>query len=495
MHRVSTLDGLIPMPSSVVSQKICQLLMLSVCFVAWGTAGDQVSGQTVLDQIGYTQLQNEVGDSLPDGASVDAALIETGGNYLPNLNNSFLSGKSINNITNTSNGVSGHSTGSAVQLFGSGGVSPGVDDVDVYSADDWINNRIGFFQTSDPVAQGFDVTSHSYISPNPNGGPSDPDDTVTLSGELTTAAFTDLLTRVDFVNARDNTSMFVGSSNGNSNTLPYAMTPAYNAVSVGRTDGNHGAGFTEFYGSGRIKVDIVAPLGSTSAATPVVAAAGALLIDSAGVGTDGARNQVIKATLLAGATKEEFPTWDRTTTRPLDDRFGAGELNVRNSYEIQQSGQQEGSSTVGGTLVSPNGWDYVDSFNPLNDRFYTFEVGSGQTLQSLSIVLSWNLDVIDTSPSAALFTPVTSLTNFDLELLDGFGNRIDASESTVDNVEHIFVDSLSQGEYTLRVSGDRNDSYGLAWRSTQFGLSAIPEPAGGVIVAFMGAIALLRRRR
>lgn len=475
----------------IARSKSMAILFSMVCLVL--SVAPLACAQTLLDEIGYTQLQNEVGFSLANGSTVNAALIEAGTNYLPDLGNAALSGKSISNISGSSNGISGHSTGSAVRLFGTSGVSPGLDNVDVYNAEDWINNHIGGLGSADPVAQGYDVTSHSYILPNPNNNSSEPNEIV--SGEVTVAAVTEFLRRVDFVNARDNTLTFAGSSNGFSNTLPYALTPGYNVVGVGRSDGNHGFGVTTFYGAGRTKVEIVVPEGVTSSATPVAAAAGSLLIDSAGVGTEGARNQVVKATLLAGATKEEFATWDRTTTRPLDERFGAGELNIYNSYQIQQAGQQEGANVQGGSFVSSNGWDYVDSFNPINDRFYTFQVDQGQTLESLSIILNWNLNVTDTGLGESVFAPVTSLTNFNLELLDVSGSPIDASESTVDNVEHIFVDSLSPGVYHLRVSGDSNDSYGLAWRSSRLGVSAIPEPGGAALFVLVTAAASLCRRR
>ena len=76
-------------------------------------------------------------------------------------------------------------------------------------------------------------------------------------------------------------------------------------------------------------------------------------------GTDGARSEVIKAMLMAGATKGEFanwidPTtglvnpWNRTQTRPLDDVFGAGELNVYNSYLIGIGGKQSASAEPAG---------------------------------------------------------------------------------------------------------------------------------------------------
>jgi hypothetical protein len=46
------------------------------------------------------------------------------------------------------------------------------------------------------------------------------------------------------------------------------------------------------------------------------------------------------------------------------------------------------------------------------------------------------------------------------------GTMLDQSVSTVDNVEHIYLNSLGAGTYTLKVSGAANWDYGLAWRMT-----------------------------
>lgn len=452
-----------------------------------------VTSQTLKDRIGFTELQQQEGSGLATGTSVDAFLVEPGGNYLPNVQAGTLAGKTINNVSNVSNGTSGHSTSSAVRLFGGTGVSPGVNNVDVYQADDWLNNVIGVVSTSDPSPQGYDVGSHSYIIPQ-GGVASDPNEEI--QGQFTETAITNLLTRLDHVIARDNTLNFVGTNNGRTNSIPHGLTPSYNSVAVGRSDGSHGAGPTTFYGPGRTKVDIVVPQGSSSAATPVAASAGALLIDSAGGDSDAARNQVLKATLLAGATKDEFSTWDRTETRPLDERYGAGELNIFNSFNIQQGGQFESAQDIVGPLIGNNGWDYQDSASPLNDQFYSFEIGANETLEELSAVLAWNLNVTDTGATSSVFTPVTTLANFDLALLDSDGDIIDQSISSVDNIEHIYTQGLQSGRYSLRVSGDSNDAFGLAFRfSTVTSPTAVPEPSSlTLLVACFGA-AIVRRRR
>ena len=43
---------------------------------------------------------------------------------------------------------------------------------------------------------------------------------------------------------------------------------------------------------------------------------------------------------------------------------------------------------------------------------------------------------------------------------------MDASLSTVDNVEHIYLKDLAPGVYDLKVSGDADSEFALAWRLT-----------------------------
>lgn len=469
------------------------------------TLVDLAAAQSVLSRIGYNQLATELGVGLPTGASTNAALVEgetAAGGYIPDVVTSLsLVGKTLVLPAGPTPPVSTHATNSAARYFGSPvgatpvSSSPGVDNVTVLNADDWINDYVRN-GGSTPVAQPWDVSSHSYILI------SDPPD-----DPYTPADATDDLMRLDYSIDQYDTTVVVGTSNASSTTLPLAWTPSYNAISVGKTTGIHAAGSTTFYGSGRSKVDIVAPEGTSSRATPRVASAAALLHDAAALlGTpavvaDAKHVQTIKATLMAGATKHETEfagAWDRTTTRPIDERFGAGQLNIYHSYHIQQGGEHEGNLAPSGVPVNSLGWDYEASFDPSDDQYYQFLVPSGEIGDELSVVLSWNIDVDDNMPlNPSVFDPVTTLANFDLELTrDSDGALIDVSQSSVDNVEHIYAQNLAAGTYTLKVSGDSDEAYGLAWRlNTVLDPSAVPEPTGLVLFGGTAIWSGLRRRR
>ncbi len=415
--------------------------------------------QTTAQKIGYDDLVAEYGVNLPDGSSTSVALVEafTGeSRYLPNP--ASFPGKTIVDRGQPTPGqtaaVSGHSTGSAVRFFGSGSSSPGTDNIDVFSAGYWLGSAgLNLTSNRDPANQSYKVSSHSYI--------------IRSNSDFGTTEATSLLHRLDYYVDRNDSLVVVGSSNGRTTSLPLGLAPSFNALSVGRSDGNHGAGPTTFYFEGRTKVDIVAPEGTTSGATPVVASVASLLADAANGNSDAVHVETLKATLLAGATKEQFSDWDRTTTRPLDERYGAGQVNAYHSFKIQEGGQFEGSATLGGNTVGDLGWDYSDSLesttlNP--ERYYRFEVGNDQYLNELSIALAWNIDIADVDPSPFSFTPSANLVNLDLELFDSTGNVVDASLSTVDNVEHIYLQDLAPGIYDLKLSGDADSDFALAWR-------------------------------
>src|SRR5206468_8999465 len=131
-----------------------------------------------------------------------------------------------------------------------------------------------------------------------------------------------------------------------------------NGIAVGRSDGQHESGFTTVGNTGptgRVKPDLVAPLGAVSFATPLVSSAATLLVQvasTAPLNADpfAAKPQTIKAVLMAGATKAEFPTWSHTTTVPLDPVYGAGELNVDNSHRVLTAGRR-----AAGVAPGPDG--------------------------------------------------------------------------------------------------------------------------------------------
>ena len=456
-------------PQAMVFALIILLLLLSQPAVA------QLSPTTSSD-IGLSQLR-DANPGLTEGVGVRAHLVEAfiGDGYTPNESNTSLSDNSLNIIGFPATGTrseiySGHALASARHFFGSSGVARDLGtsglSIDCYSASgketpndntpttDWLNDLVSN-GGQDPDLSEFDrstVTSHSYVFTSDSDGQ--------LPG---------LMQRLDFIINESDTTAVVGTLNGGS--LPPGWTPAYNVIAVGLSSGTHASGLTTTYGAGRVAIDVVAPEPNSSTATPVVAGAVAILQDAAD-GSDAATSEVIRATIMAGATKDDDDisgTWTRTKTQPLDLVFGAGELNVLNSYNIQQGGEFNGGEITPVILSGFNGWDYESNLELNGQRMYEFEVTAGTQLEDLSIVLAWNQNIVDTVPLQFLFSPEEQLPNLSLELLDQTGEVIDFSFSTVDNVEHVFQETLSEGTYQLRVSNDDGfaSDYGLAWRGTE----------------------------
>ena len=422
-----------------------------------------VSAQSLNDEIGLTQLRAE-NPNLTEGAGITAHLVEAGTAYYPGTTLSNFAGITFDN-QGPSSAVSGHSTGSALIFFGTTGVArdlgtAGNPAVQVYAAsvlsgEDWvhgvIHNFSPFFGFQDPNTSLFDrstVSNHSYILDNPSGGVLD----------------IELLQRLDFVINETDTTVVAGSAN--ITTLPPGWAPAFNNLTVGQTRGTHGQGLTTTYGSGRVAVDVVVPTTTSSGATPYVTGSVAILQDAAD-GSDAATSEVIRATIMAGATKDE-PTsaGDRSGTQPLDSISGAGQLNILNSYNIQQGGEFDGGAVTPVVLQGYYGWDYESNLELNGQRLYEFEVAAGNQLENFSVVLSWNQRIVDVNSSSFRFAPVEELANLSLELLDSSGAVVDSSLSTVDNVEHVFQNALAAGTYLLRVSNDSGfaSDYGLAWR-------------------------------
>ena len=96
---------------------------------------------------------------------------------------------------------------------------------------------------------------------------------------------------------------------------------------------------------GRSKPDLTAPGSETSYSTAEVSGAAAILLQAASRGDGGAGTatsasdiRTLKALLLNGATK---PTgWTHTDTAPLNPQYGAGVVNVDQSWLELKSGNQ-----------------------------------------------------------------------------------------------------------------------------------------------------------
>ena len=305
-------------------------LLIAIGFLILPTS--VASAQAWKPLIGYDDLVTQLGGTPPDGTGLLVMMAEApdgNGNFLPNSADSQFTGKTITNGSGAS-GNSSHATTVGRNYFGNtNSMTPGITNITAYDANDYLGNVLGFSSGGDPIATtAYDLGNHSYIG---NG--------------LTTAQADDILERFDFVINRDNTVMAVGANNGSGSATPQLLAPSRNSITVGRSDGNHSQTLTSVYGTPRYAVEIVVPAaGATSFSTPVVASAAGLLKD-AGSGTNFVQNEVIRAALFAGATKEEFASWDKTATRPLDEVFGFGELNILNSYNIFAGGEFDASTS------------------------------------------------------------------------------------------------------------------------------------------------------
>ncbi|MEQ1905477.1 MAG: hypothetical protein ABL888_14910 [Pirellulaceae bacterium] len=429
------------------------------------------------DDIGWTRLLTEYGGAPVTGAGVVVSITEapdTFGNYMPNapgpLPPEYI-GKTFTNASGTSTGQSGHSEAVARAYFGNlTSIAGGTTSITAFEANDWIDNRLNFVSGADPVAHNFKVQNHSWIGNFPSF----------LDSQ-------NVLQRADFVVDRDEVTMIAGTANVGA--IPHMLTHAYNVISVGRTDGGHAKGLTGFYGTGRSRPDIVAPTPDrgpyTSYTTPVVSSV-ATVLHQAAAGTDAARSESMRAILMAGATKEEFGAWDQTAARRIDDVFGAGEVNVYNSYKIIEAGEFNGSLVEPIASINRYGWDYNSNLNSTDSMFYDIVVGPGVNWTDISILLAWNIEVTDLDSSAGIFNATTSLADFNLELFNSnssfLGSLLDSSMATVGNVEHLYLNSLGPGRYTLRVTTNSSHDFALAWRAN---ISAIPEPGSFVGLGFL----------
>ena len=87
-----------------------------------------------------------------------------------------------------------------------------------------------------------------------------------------------------------------------------------------------------------------------------------------------------------------------------------------------------------------------------------------------SIALTWNREVVDGNRFRFAFeAEYDPLANLSLELIDSLDQVIHSSNSSLDNIEHIFIPNLPAGTYRIKVSNLSNNvstDYGLAFRST-----------------------------
>ena len=365
-------------------------LLLCAIFVIFISASAQADYK---DNIGYTLLQAELaelGGRMPDGSGVMVTEVEAATSmvddapvYLPDPDNSQFAGKTLNVMSGSESGqYSGHATGTGKTFFGnSSSQTPGINTIDCYWADHWIGSGfLNWGSSAQPLSSSSRVANHSWV-----GSIDDPNST------------SQLLRRIDWVVETDEFIQVVAMNNGSTNRP--LLGNSFNAIAVGRTDGNHAKGTVDLddtYGSGRTKPDIVAPMSSTSSATPVIASSTALLIDLGHSNSDlsrdpviqsttnrnndiiynAERSEVIKAALMAGADRvtdnddieanitDYRSAPENRTDNGLDSRFGAGQVNIYNSYHIIEAGEQNSCEDApeNGGNIDWFGFDYDPFF-------------------------------------------------------------------------------------------------------------------------------------
>jgi hypothetical protein len=275
--------------------------------------------------------------------------------------------------------------------------------------------------------------------------------------------------------AQYNTLFVSGAGNGGSVCPP---STCYNGIGVGAYLGGTSTGPT--LDNGRAKPDITVggtPADLTSFSTPFVSGAAAVLIQ-AGLRGDGGSDtnsaadiRTVKALLLNGAVKPA--DWTNHPPSPLDPVYGAGVLNVFNSYE-QLAGGKHGyivSTTVStggahpptgatGTVGVLSGWDFnTNTSGVFNDavNHYYFNVtnGASNATFTATLTLVWNRQQNQ-----------TAINDLNLFLFNcANSNLVACSTSRVDNVEHIFAPQLPPGRYDLQV-----------WKAGGFGIVSAAEP-------------------
>lgn len=458
------------------------------------------------DDIGWTQLNSELGASTPNGAGVPVAQIEANSQdnpeYMPeaSLDGSPVAGADshFNGITFTpQSGPSGESTHAVTvgrMFYGNLlSVGTGISAVENYSADNWIYEGVLHLeQNLNPAlsSHGSRLSNHSYIGFIPTEeNPTARDDALTVEA----------LQRMDWlINDQDHIAVVGSNNNGHLNPL---FHNSFNVISVGLTRNGFSNTIADLhsgpYQGPRANPIVTAPLNDTSASSDTALVSGAMSMlfevadDSAN--TNDGRSEVLKAVVMAGASRQRIDENPDNGTiytvdlaNGLDSRFGAGEINVYNNHHILTAGETDSDQDDGGGsgAINPEyGWDYDASFgadgnNTQGSYFFTALADMDRFIASLA----WNIEIDIsnlTSGSPDVDTAAT-LYNLDLRLFDitGAPTLVAESDSTMDNTENLMVDLIAGRLYELRVVDAHGSNfewdYGLAWRSTT---TAIPEPS------------------
>ena len=445
------------------------------------------------DDIGYTQLQALLGAQIPTGIGVVVTQVEaaSSGSWMPDASNTQLLGKSIyNESAATPTGTSGHATNVAKTFSGTTSVSADVNEIRAYEAGGWAT--IDFLATGangPPDKQLGRIANHSWIG----SGFQNQD------GSFNAAGTSNALRRVDWLIETDEFLNIVGTGNSAGSANQALLSSAFNVIAVGKTAGSAmgSKAVDSVYTGGRVVPHIVTPYGYTSNGTPLVSSVAALLIEHAHNNPSLSQNDsktdrngntlyqaeyanVLKALIMAGAdraTANTYTTDNITDYRAdpanqsangLDKRYGAGQLNVFNSYTMLQAGEQDSQEDGNTGTAGLNGFGYDEAFGGSNgsNSSANYTMTTTDAASEVKISLVWNIDI--NGGSRFNFNESAILHNLDLSLIDvTTGSIVAVSASTLDNTENI-VHALQAGhQYKIRVNrvgGNFNWNYALAWQ-------------------------------
>ena len=445
-----------------------------------------------LDLMGIPELQAMLGPNMPDGTGIKVQQVEAeeNGGYSPipdPANASLYSGKTIT-MQSGATSFSSHANNVADNFYSNGfSLTPGITEVDVYSAGNWMAG--GFLRSntgSAPNTTDARVANHSWITSD--------------------FGVTNELQRLDYIVEEDDFIQVVGMANTGAGTFNSPIWgTAFNGISVGLNNGNHYSDTVVLaspYNNVRVAPTLVTPGFSsddgatvTSYAAPMVSAATVLLLEtgqdallSNGSYTNRTRtinhaesSEVIKAVLMAGAVRDlrgprnntgsdDLTDYTVDTVNNLDSRYGAGQMNVYNSYMILAEGETDSVEDGGPATVGTRGWDYDAAFGGSSGSnttatysFKTIPIVNSKVIASLV----WNLDIEDGNPGPNFSPSAQPLRNLNLALKQGAAT-IDTSNSTIDNTENLFVDVNANETFDLVVSktgGNFLHDYAIAWRT------------------------------
>lgn len=253
-------------------------------------------------------------------------------------------------------------------------------------------------------------------------------------------------------------------------------------------------------------------INGTSFSTPTVAGGAALLYDAAyamfAANPDARDARVIKSVLMNSADKTL--SWNNGqvphpngnggvfTTQGLDNRVGAGRLNLSRAFDQFLGGTTDVPGTMQGLLgtVDPVGWDFgLVAQGTTNDYLFNVNLLGGSPFTA---TLTW---FRDREPLGFTSFRDASYDNLDLELWKAINGAptelISASASLYNNSEHFHFTIPTTGQYMLRVRwtgewfdivGDLNrEHYGLAWYAV-----AVPEPASILLILFGMGVCMVK---